>query len=186
MAPRNIKYENKEERNYILQITQALHTNRINLSPFTKDFRVWGVIFENNLIYLRVFFEKTCLQTGLLMVTNVISVHRHSPPQTGTRLGFLIPVPGGFKHGILFHSGPGMIRCRTVRRSRLPAQKTVRRWKKKHPFILLVLERDTPCAPTLLVVERDTPSTCTLLAVERDTQCMSRRLAMEMDTVRSA
>ena len=26
---------------YLLH-TQALHTNRINLSPFTKDFRVWG------------------------------------------------------------------------------------------------------------------------------------------------
>ena len=26
--------------------TQALHTYRINLSPFTKDFRVWGAPIE--------------------------------------------------------------------------------------------------------------------------------------------
>ena len=30
--------------------TQALHTYRINLSPFTKDFRVWGAFIETNLI----------------------------------------------------------------------------------------------------------------------------------------
>ena len=28
---------------------QALHTYRINLSPFTKDFRVWGAPIETNL-----------------------------------------------------------------------------------------------------------------------------------------
>ena len=27
---------------------------RINLSPFTKDFRVWGAPIETNTIYLRV------------------------------------------------------------------------------------------------------------------------------------
>ena len=27
-------------------LTHALHTDRINLSPFTKDFRVWGVLNE--------------------------------------------------------------------------------------------------------------------------------------------
>ena len=32
--------------------TQALHTLRINLSPFTKDFREWGANIENLLIYL--------------------------------------------------------------------------------------------------------------------------------------
>ena len=32
--------------------TQALHTIRINLSPFTKDFRVWGANIENILIFL--------------------------------------------------------------------------------------------------------------------------------------
>ena len=33
--------------------THALHTYRINLSPFTKDFRVWGALIENTRIYLR-------------------------------------------------------------------------------------------------------------------------------------
>ena len=32
--------------------TQALHTYRINLSPFTKDFRVWGAPIETKPIYL--------------------------------------------------------------------------------------------------------------------------------------
>jgi hypothetical protein len=34
--------------------THALHTDRINLSPFTKDFRVWGALNENQLIFLRL------------------------------------------------------------------------------------------------------------------------------------
>ena len=34
--------------------THALHTDRINLSPFTKDFRVWGALNENRLISLRL------------------------------------------------------------------------------------------------------------------------------------
>ena len=31
---------------HMLRHTQALHTYRINLSPFTKDFRVWGAPIE--------------------------------------------------------------------------------------------------------------------------------------------
>ena len=34
--------------------THALHTERINLSPFTKDFRVWGALNENQLISFRL------------------------------------------------------------------------------------------------------------------------------------
>ena len=34
--------------------TQVLHTKRINLSPFTKDFRVWGTPIETLHISLRV------------------------------------------------------------------------------------------------------------------------------------
>ena len=34
--------------------THVLHTDRINLSPFTKDFRVWGALNENQLISLRL------------------------------------------------------------------------------------------------------------------------------------
>jgi hypothetical protein len=34
--------------------THAFHTDRINLSPFTKDFRVWGALNENQLISLRL------------------------------------------------------------------------------------------------------------------------------------
>ena len=40
-----------------IHYTQALHTDRINLSPFTKDFRVWGAPIETYLFlisYLRV------------------------------------------------------------------------------------------------------------------------------------
>ena len=33
--------------------TQALHTYRTNLSPFTKDFRVWGAPIETYPIYLK-------------------------------------------------------------------------------------------------------------------------------------
>ena len=29
--------------------TQAFHTYRINLSPFTKDFRVWGALIETRI-----------------------------------------------------------------------------------------------------------------------------------------
>ena len=36
--------------------TQALHTYRINLSPFTKDFRVWGAPIETYPISLTVAF----------------------------------------------------------------------------------------------------------------------------------
>jgi hypothetical protein len=37
---------------------QALHTERINLSPFTKEFRVWGASIETISIYLKVSFER--------------------------------------------------------------------------------------------------------------------------------
>ena len=30
--------------------TQVFHSNRINLSPFTKDFRVWGTPIETIII----------------------------------------------------------------------------------------------------------------------------------------
>ena len=39
---------------YPSPLTQAFHTYRINLSPFTKDFRVWGAFIENSTIYLRL------------------------------------------------------------------------------------------------------------------------------------
>ena len=37
----------------ILHCISAIHTYRINLSPFTKDFRVWVASHEIYLIYLR-------------------------------------------------------------------------------------------------------------------------------------
>ncbi len=40
---------------------QALHTERINLSPFTKDFRVWEAPIETISIYLRVFLRGNLL-----------------------------------------------------------------------------------------------------------------------------
>ena len=35
-----------------IRYPQALHTYRINLSPFTKDFRVWGALIETILFIL--------------------------------------------------------------------------------------------------------------------------------------
>ena len=35
----------------VLVIISAIQTNRINLSPFTKDFRVWVAIYEISIIY---------------------------------------------------------------------------------------------------------------------------------------
>jgi hypothetical protein len=46
---------------------QALHTERINLSPFTKDFRVWGATIETNTIYLRVFLRENLLIQFILL-----------------------------------------------------------------------------------------------------------------------
>jgi hypothetical protein len=40
---------------------QALQTNRTNLSPFTKDFRVRRALIELVLIFLRVFFRENLL-----------------------------------------------------------------------------------------------------------------------------
>ncbi|XP_059085355.1 uncharacterized protein LOC131882275 [Tigriopus californicus] len=37
--------------------TQVFRTIRINLSPFTKDFRVWERPIENTSIYLRAYVE---------------------------------------------------------------------------------------------------------------------------------
>jgi hypothetical protein len=51
-----------------------------------------------------------------------------------------------------------------------------------YKFILIVVERDTPCTPLLLVMERDTPCTSILLVVERDTPCTFILLAVEIDT----
>jgi hypothetical protein len=49
--------------------SQALHTNRINLSPFTKDFRVWGAPIEINLIYLRVFLRENLLILLIIIIS---------------------------------------------------------------------------------------------------------------------
>ena len=37
--------------------TQVLHTNRINLSPFTKDFRVWGTSNDYTSISFRLSLD---------------------------------------------------------------------------------------------------------------------------------
>ena len=42
---------------------QALHTYRINLSPFTKDFRVWGAFFKAHRISRRLSFEQLLAST---------------------------------------------------------------------------------------------------------------------------
>ena len=44
----------------------ALHTLRINLSPFTKDFRVWGALIEKNRIYLRTVLGQFTHEQTLL------------------------------------------------------------------------------------------------------------------------
>ena len=38
----------------LASVAQAFHTYRTNLSPFTKDFRVWGAQIEISSIYLRL------------------------------------------------------------------------------------------------------------------------------------
>ena len=48
--------------------TQAFHTYRINLSPFTKDFRVWEAIIETKSIYL-------WLPVGSFSMNCCIAVH---------------------------------------------------------------------------------------------------------------
>ena len=37
--------------------TQVLHTHRINLSPFTKDFSAWGTPIENVPIYFEATYQ---------------------------------------------------------------------------------------------------------------------------------
>ena len=48
-----------------LRYPQALHTYRINLSPFTKDFRVWGAPIETNL-FLQSHFRVTSIKALLI------------------------------------------------------------------------------------------------------------------------
>ena len=43
---------------------------RINLSPFTKDFRVWGATIETKSIYLRATFKVVSLIIKLQLYTN--------------------------------------------------------------------------------------------------------------------
>ena len=52
--------------------TQALHTNRINLSPFTKDFRVWGALNENQPIS-RVGQDVSHCYHGLVPSTHILT-----------------------------------------------------------------------------------------------------------------
>ena len=62
MKPKIRMIYQKKYRNYVMypfivithfQLKPSTHY-RINLSPFTKDFRVWGAPIETNTIYLRV------------------------------------------------------------------------------------------------------------------------------------
>ena len=39
-------------------ITQVFRTDRINLSPFTKDFRVWGTIIESSNTLFQAFWKE--------------------------------------------------------------------------------------------------------------------------------
>ena len=48
---KKLPYDHKRDQ---IIVAQAFHTYRINLSPFTKDFRVWGAIIENSPISLRL------------------------------------------------------------------------------------------------------------------------------------
>ena len=52
--------------------THALHTYRINLSPFTKDFRVWGVLNETYWIFLM-----SCPSRGMACSGWTDSIQRH-------------------------------------------------------------------------------------------------------------
>jgi hypothetical protein len=65
--------------------THALHTDRINLSPFTKDFRVWGALNENQLISLRLPSGGFSTLSGhsLLLVPNGLATPSASRMYTG-------------------------------------------------------------------------------------------------------
>ena len=45
--------------------THAFHTYRINLSPFTKDFRVWGALNENYTISLQTACGRFLIQSRI-------------------------------------------------------------------------------------------------------------------------
>jgi hypothetical protein len=49
-----------------LKLTQVFHTSRINLSPFTKDFRVWGTPIE-----IHTYFSVGPLNEDLIMTQTV-------------------------------------------------------------------------------------------------------------------
>ena len=50
-------------------ISQVFHTIRINLSPFTKDFRVWETLIESYPISLWVFLVKTSLSLDVQVLS---------------------------------------------------------------------------------------------------------------------
>ena len=43
---KSLHLEKNDFAEILLVASHALHTDRINLSPFTKDFRVWGALNE--------------------------------------------------------------------------------------------------------------------------------------------
>ena len=43
---KSLHLEKSDFAEILLAASHALHTDRINLSPFTKDFRVWGAFNE--------------------------------------------------------------------------------------------------------------------------------------------
>ena len=47
-------------------IPQVLHTLRINLSPFTKDFRVWGTYIETQAFFVKLPFGDLWINEGLV------------------------------------------------------------------------------------------------------------------------
>ena len=58
-------------------ISQVFHTIRINLSPFTKDFRVWGTLIESYPISLWVFLVKTSLSLDLQVLSRTYAQQSH-------------------------------------------------------------------------------------------------------------
>ena len=54
-------------------ITQVFRTDRINLSPFTKDFRVWGTIIENSSTLFQAFWKEGLLSNLLTYEKHILS-----------------------------------------------------------------------------------------------------------------
>ena len=94
---------------WTLVSTHALHTLRINLSPFTKDFRVRGALIEKNRIYLGTVLGQCTHQYAIICCFS-------SNASVNPRIKCIQPLP------------------RALKIEKLSFQQTVQRWRCKYLF----------------------------------------------------